>query len=342
MNEAEDFFDRVCDGFGRAATRSCTQHTLCVGGCTIRLLIAGEGMKCLLPALAHLVISSSDREADLTLCLWDGAGNGMAPPPPPWTEAHYGPHGKVSAFSTASQRFAFDLGRGALYAWSARRKLALCWTHDARRLPAYERGAPLLPIWHWWLDGRGDLLLHAAAVGSGRGGMLIVGRGGSGKSTTALACLDAGMGYLGDDYCAVTMDGTMQVHSLFCTGKVHRDNLHRLPHLRQVSRLEEEDKLIFDLHSKYAAKLMRSCELRAVLVPALAHQSQTHLEPISPSQALQALAPSTLFQLTDSGPAEFERMSRLVRRFPCYRLWVGENVADIPGVLARLLEGNLS
>ena len=41
-------------------------------------------------------------------------------------------------------------------------------------------------LFHWIMEDRGRALVHAAAVGRSDGGLLIVGRGGSGKSTTAL------------------------------------------------------------------------------------------------------------------------------------------------------------
>ncbi|MFC1463693.1 MAG: hypothetical protein ACFLMY_02475 [Candidatus Brachytrichaceae bacterium NZ_4S206] len=338
MTEGDCFFAQLYDAFDRAAQRSHTQHRVYVAGRRVRLLIAGEGMMVLLPALAHL-IAPDDNDGDaLTICLWDSASTGVKPPPPPWNEAHYGPHGEIRDFNTAELRFAFDLGRGMLYAWSATRRLALCWASDARDLPAYERGAPLLPVWHWWLSGMGDALLHAAAVSDTGMGVLIVGQGGSGKSTTALACLGAGMDYLGDDYCAVSLGARAHIHSLFCTAKVHHDNLHRLPHLRQAHRLSEEEKVIFDLRPDFDTRLTQRCELRAILVPAFAGRAGSSLEPVSPGLTLRALAPSTLFQLAGSSAADFARIASVVKQVPCYRLWLGEDINALPAVIKTLLQ----
>lgn len=338
MNEGDRFIAQLYGAFDRAAQGGLTQLTLCVAGQHVRLLIAGEGMSVLLPALAHLVVpEQNDEDNALTICLWDTASTGIHPPPPPWNEAQYGRHGEILGFNTAELRCAFDLGRSALYTWSAAAKLAICWTSDARILPAYERGAPLLPIWHWWLSSRGDALLHAAAVSCDGIGALIVGRGGSGKSTTALACLSAGMDYLGDDYCAVTLGARMHIHSLFCTAKVHRDNLHRLPRLQRTNRLDEEEKIVFDLCTEFAAGLARCCQLSAILVPAFADRNDSSIEPVSPGLALRALAPSTLFQLAASRASDFEHIAYLVKRTPCYRLWLGGAVGSIPDVVRELL-----
>ncbi len=338
MDEHERFLARLREAFERAAQRSLVQHALRVVGRRVHLLIAGEGMLVLLPALTHLIAPEvGDGDDALTICLWDSASTGVRPPPPPWDRSQYGRRGEIAAINTTELRFAFDLGSSMLYAWSAAQKMAICWCNDAHDLPAYERGAPLLPIWHWWLGAIGDVLLHTAAVSNGGMGALIVGRGGSGKSTTALACLGAGMGYLGDDYCAVTLGKAMRIHSLFCTAKLRRDGLHRLPYLGQTSRLSEEEKVIFDLRAEFGASLVQSCELKAILLPAFAGQAGSSIEATSPGPVMHALAPSTLFQLAGSSAADFQRIADLVKRTPCYRLWLGEDASSIPDVLKGLL-----
>ena len=88
-------------------------------------------------------------------------------------------------------------------------------------------------------------MVHAAAVGDESGGVLLVGRGGSGKSTTALSCLGTQVGYLADDYCLVEMVEGPRVHSLYTSGKANRGSIARLPRLRAAfaaSTLWEESK----------------------------------------------------------------------------------------------------
>ena len=61
---------------------------------------------------------------------------------------------------------------------------------------------------------KGYQLVHAAAVGSEAGAVLISGKGGLGKSTTALSCLGKGLTYVGDSHVVVQLDPFPRVHSL--------------------------------------------------------------------------------------------------------------------------------
>ena len=63
-------------------------------------------------------------------------------------------------------------------------------------------------------------ICHAAVIGEDGVGLLIVGEGGRGKSTLALAAIGAGMDYLGDDYCLVDPQPPYRAYRLFNTAKL--------------------------------------------------------------------------------------------------------------------------
>ena len=88
------------------------------------------------------------------------------------------------------------------------------------------------------------------AVGSiTDGAVLLVGKGHSGKSTAALACLAAGMNYLSDDYCFVTTSPPFHVQSLYCSGKIHEKDIWKfsefLSYESSLECLYGEKKIIF-------------------------------------------------------------------------------------------------
>ena len=100
-------------------------------------------------------------------------------------------------------------------------------------LPDYVLAAPFHFHLQWWLRERQFLIIHAAAVGNENGAALIVGQSGSGKTTTALSCLAAGMDYFGDDYCIISLIPYPTVHSLYNSAKIDADTLiSRLPNLK--------------------------------------------------------------------------------------------------------------
>ena len=74
----------------------------------------------------------------------------------------------------------------------------------------------------WALDH--DLLaMHSAAVEVDGRGVLLIGASGAGKSTTAMACAAAGLGFLGDDLCLVD-PRSRTVHSWYSTMKLFDDS----------------------------------------------------------------------------------------------------------------------
>ena len=93
-------------------------------------------------------------------------------------------------------------------------------------------------------------MVHAASVGSSTGGALLIGKGGSGKSTAALACLSSSLMYAGDDYCLVTAEPSPAAYCLYNTAKLKKDtDLERFPHLAHCeynpSRKEGEKLMMF-------------------------------------------------------------------------------------------------
>ena len=216
MREAEGggrpaaFFQSVQDGFDRAAAAAggATDRFYSVGGLSLRLRFAGPALIPLLtPALAHLSAEPGGAPA-LTVCLWDSASTGTPPPAPPWPPENRQARGEIVGYNDGRIFTAHHGGSGALSMYEAPPGRAVYWVLDAARVPYYESGAPLRTILHWWLGRRGRQVLHAGAVGAAAGGALLVGKGGSGKSTTAAACLGTTLRYAGDDYCAVRLSPT--------------------------------------------------------------------------------------------------------------------------------------
>jgi len=212
---------------------------------------------------------------------------------------------------------------------------------DLTALPQWEHASPFRHLLSWWLADRDCLLVHAGALGTSAGGVLLVGRGGSGKSTTALAALaDGRLMYAGDDYTAVgTRDGAPFVHSLYCSGKVHRRDLHRLPHLPPApGPADDPEKAVFYAAEPFPARTIDGFPLRAIVLPRVTERRQATAVPARPTDALAALAPSTIFQLYPPARASLARMGLLVRSVPAFVLELGTEAETSTGELVRLLE----
>ena len=198
----------------------------------------------------------------------------------------------------------------------------------------HQQCAPFLQLIRTWLEQHNITLLHGAAISHSDGAALLVGRSGSGKSTTSLLALQAGMGFLGDDYCAVSLAPSPTVFSLYSSAKFHLNNPVRPDYLSPRVNPDREKGFVM-LAGQYKAQLQLQAPLKAVIVPTVG--GNLGFETISPQAALLSLAPSTLFQLQSTTIA-FAQMSALVKALPCYRFHLGATPSQIAPALKALLE----
>jgi hypothetical protein len=339
--DAWAFHDAVAAAAGRAwQAAGALDRDYTIGGHVVRLRFAGPGLvSALTPALAHLAIPAGAQPA-LTVELWDSESTGVEPPPPAWPLEAFQGSGAIQAFGADDVHITFQLGSSVLGLTNLRDNRAFYWVRAAARLPSYELGAPLRWILHLWLRRRGVISVHAGAVGRPEGGVLIVGRGGSGKSNTCLAVLDSDLLYAADDYCLVAAEPAPTIFSLYATGKTHAADLARLPFLpgrAHGPQPDEGEKHLFFLHAHFAHKLVRAMPARAVIAPRITGRPASHAHLTTPAAGMAALTPSTLSQLPNIQAEDFQVLARFFRRVPSYVLELGTDRREIMNVLTRLV-----
>jgi hypothetical protein len=341
----ERFYEQVLHTFESAEKKmgGPVSYFFLIGGFHVHLRFAGPALVPLLtPALMHLAEDQPEK-VDLTICLWDSASTGVKMVPPPWSADDNGLRGEIRGFNTTELQTNFSLGTGILSLLHKSKDAAIYWIRDAVQVPYYETGAPMLTILNWWMSAHGRQIVHAGAVGNSEGAVLLVGRSGSGKSSTSLSCLVSGLTYLSDDYCLVANEPEPFVYSIFCSGKVNAEDAGRYPSLgatlSNASRLGPE-KALFFLNKEFASSIVSGKPLKAILIPKVVGRSDTRLVKVSPSTTLLALAPSTIFQLAGAGHDVLNRVRDLAAVLPCYVLELGSERGEIPSVISRfLLEG---
>jgi len=341
--ELVDFFQAAFHAFRRAerAVGGPVSRFYRIGGHVVRLRFAGPALVPLItPALGHLAEEPAPDPA-LTVCLWDKASTGVGMPPPPWSAEDYVARGEIDGYSDDRIYTAFNLGSGEFNMLDTRRDVALYWVRSGGQLRYWEMASPLRAILCWWMRGRGLQFVHAGGVGTSHGCALIVGKGGAGKSTTSLICLDAGLTYLGDNHCLVTKDRPPRVYSVYSSATMRADWIVRFPHLmsgiRNRDRLEEEKALVFLDELLPGSVTAEGLPVRAILLPRVTGLPRTRIREGSPIMSLTELAPSTVLPLPGTGREDFENMSALVKRVPNYILELGTEFSEIPKVIADLL-----
>jgi len=316
-----------------------------IAGQPIHIRFAGTSLlPVLTPALAHLQDEPQDGPPDasaLHILAWDQSAADAALPAPPWSWNQYMSRGEIGGLDPERFRAWYHLASGILSVIDMQSGRAVLWVRDARDLPIYVVAAPFRMILNAWLARSGLHFAHAAAVGSAAGGLLLAGAGGSGKSTTSLACLEAGMDFISDDYCIVGSQPDARAFSIYCSAKSDEAMLQKLPGLapsRQPRNDPAGEKALLLLHERFAERLAPSRRLLALLAPTVRDRPSSALQPIGALEAVRALAPTTMEQIAGPDASAWRTILSLARQLPCYRLELGRDVGSTPPLLSGLIE----
>ena len=217
----------------------------------------------------------------------------------------------------------------------------IAW-HDA--IFIYERSKPFARAFLTWYNDRQVQVIHTGLVARAGTGVLLAGKSGSGKSTSTLVSVMAGLQYLSEDYVGLEAfaDGTFVGHSVYGSVFLYSDHLRYFTGLARHAihgRPPQEEKSVVLLAQIFPERLARSAHIRAVVFPRVAEQAEARLEPMSKGAALLALAPSSLLQIPNRqlGAAGFDRLAQVVERLPCFQMSVGRDFASIPRRLDELI-----
>jgi len=340
---ASAYFNEVQKAFRSAEhiAGGCTVRQYRIGGRIVRLIFAGTPLMPLFcPAIEHLSENGSTN-ADFEILLWDAESTGIAMPNPPWQIDEIVQHSEIWRVNYPNVKINFNPHNSTFDLVNLNLNLGIYHASTTQHITQHESGSPALQILKWWFNQGGQYVLHAGAVGTPEGGVLLVGKGGSGKSTTALMCLNAGLFYVGDDYCLLGNSEHPYVYSLYSSAKVNLNKLDWFPFLKpDLSPYDfpGAEKALFLLNKERSAKMLSGFPVKAVLLPQVTGLTETTIFPVSPAQAMLALAPSTIFQFRGTTTHAFESMSRLVREVPCFALRLGTDRSMIAKSIQRILQ----
>ena len=340
-------FAAVGEGFARARDRcGCGAMRLRFAAYDIRLRIAGCRLTdALLAPFAHLRIAESDAAPHLAIDLWDAGESGVAGSPAELTH----PDGStwdlgdsVLAVS-ADTRFVSHAVRRSV-AWLDRHDGRICgWVADARDLSLHQRAKPLQMLLALWASDRGLHPVHAGLVARGQRGVLLPGRSGSGKSTAALAALQNGFTFAGDDWVAIGRggDGTSIGHGLYGTASLESHHAQRFARLQPqvVNGTSAERKSLLLLSHTVPERLAGSVPLSAVALPRVVDRADSRVRPASRREALLTIVPSSIFTMSPRGSRrDTERFFELAEQLPAYWLEIGRDLQEIPRRIDDLLQ----
>lgn len=324
--------DEVWDSFS-----SQISHFYQIGPLVLELNFASATLADKLSkAFDHLKVSKSSH-SDLIIRLWDTKEDDRPLPPLNWDLIHC--LGYRGAYATPLYLHYFEEIE-ALSVLHVEAGRGYYIVRDGEALPWWASGSPLQVILHAWLRERGMQLTHAAAIANDQCGVLLTGKGGSGKSTTTLSCLREGLFYLSEDYCIIAPEDSPTVFSVYQSAKWQRHTRKLFPEydfgIQNPGQAEREKALLYygDL---FPNQLKKEAPIRATISLTVGENALPILVRQGSSEASRDLMLSTLRQLPFHQKPTMQILHSLIQRVEHFHLSLGSdlkaNVAAIRDIL---------
>ena len=263
---------------------------------------------------------------------------GSAPSPGRIPMAERGePDGIEAALTGRGLRMA-SYNDGFVQVYDVRRRTGVALIRRPRGYPPWELSSPLRPFLHWIYADIGPRMVHAATLGEDGRGVLIVGPGGAGKSSTVLAGMIGGLRSVGDDYVLVELGDPPVAFQVYRLVKQDPSGFGRLGLDGLIARpgavnWQGKHELAFDALGR--GGWTERVSLHAILVPTIRRAGRTIVSRLRPREAMLALAPSAVFQMPGDRKSGAHFLAKLVRRLPSFRLDLGTEGREI----ARTIRG---
>lgn len=192
-----------------------------------------------------------------------------------------------------------------------------------------------------WAQRHNLLLLHAAAVGINGHGVLIVGHGGTGKSTLTCSCLADGYDFVSDDLCLLTADGPRTVLPIYTNVFLKSDSLINLPMFRPFEIIPQQgEKSSFRIGE---TRIKSSLPVEAIILPQVTDNCEPEIKLDYSSKALGQLIYSTTKQLGRFQDTGFVRkLSQRLLGMPVYRFSLTTDLQKNCQYLKKWIQEDLS
>jgi hypothetical protein len=315
---------------------------LSVAGIKIECRFAGDTLiPFVIPALEHLIEDSSETELTYKIDIWDSESTHVGFPSSPCGIDDILVRGELDGFCSERFEAAFFTHARMLTLIDHDTKHGIVCLVSCSNIPAFEIACPLRGILSWILRRNETAMIHAASVGTPDGFVLIGGNSGAGKSSTALRSLAGGLFYMGDDICAISNKNKIPtVYGVYSSGKLLSADLKHFPTLKSSvhSHYEEfYEKEVYYFNNRFNKQLLKSGEIKAVIIPHQDSMLEIGFEKISYANVLSIICASTKNLLPKAGHEIFHILSSILHQTPCYRFNLGNNPKLISNSLTEFI-----
>lgn len=334
----------VCDAFEQAWRRNPSLETrYSLVGYTARVRIAGGRLaQCIGAPFAHLCVPEQ-RATDLAIDLWDvDETRVMGPTSSGSLSQHWTLEDGTLATSLDNNRVMHRTRNAVVWLDRGAGRM-VGWVTDPAALQLYERARPLQILLALCASDRDLHAAHGAFVARDGRGALLVGDSGTGKSTAALCCAEAGFTYLADDWVAIgwARDNTVVGHSLYNSIALEPAQVDRFPWLRAhaIPPTSATDlKSLALLAEVFPGRVGSRANIGAIVLPRLAGDTDSRVRPATKKDALLTMTRSAICSMRPrAGRAAVDAMTRLAQQVPAFWLEVGRDLRQIAPRIDEIL-----
>lgn len=334
-------FDALRVGFERASVAGCRDFHLDIAGYPVRIRVAGNAWADVVASsMGHLSVKDgAAHEPVLTVEVWDAEATRIPPPPLAAPDTFAPP----ILMKTSDDGLLVGEERHHGMTWLDRTGNRIYgFTRGVTSLNLDERARPFHKMLSAWLEDRGVQFVHSGLISHADKGILFVGNGGAGKSTSSISCLQSGMSYLGDDFIGLGVEDDRFIgHGLYASCLLNVHHIKRFPDLQPLAHAphyDYEEKFVLYLTEAFPTCLRQRTAIDALMLPRVVDAEITTFRRATKGATLMAIAPTSVMLLPRPNRAAFERLTRLVETTPSYWLELGRRVDLIPSAIRTLAE----
>jgi len=224
-------------------------------------------------------------------------------------------------------------------------KEAIVFLHEKHAKPMnfFVVQCVLIPILSEFLREENVYMIHSSAVSKQGRGIVIVGKGGVGKTTVSIHCVKNGFKFLGDDLVflsetnekAVLFSFPIPVHIKF-------DTLKYFPELDMLSRTpfqNTNEKQFFRVDKIFKDSIIDQASPFLMLFPEFNDNNSHKIEEISRIEAFKRLISNSMYVTNpERSRNHFEILNTIIESVKLYKLKIGKDLKGLSDILSRLAQ----
>jgi hypothetical protein len=311
-------------------------------GLNVRIRCAGNKLSSLHEKVFnHLKLEEvniSEKRFDLTIDLWDQVQTRF-PCPVDLISDESAKLRTVTA--SADSRIVADQDIDTSIFFDRKVKRIIASFVSADKMNNYDLSKPFNRLLALWYRDMNVEVIHSSMISKNRKGILFLGEGGSGKTTSALSCLNDGFNYLGDDHIGLTeVNHTFVGYSLYASVLIYENHFKQFPQLQKFElqkNMRRDEKSIIYFSNGYLNKIDNCAEIALLLLPKVVDSNHANFRKAKKSETLLAAAPSSLRLQISPNKKAFDTISHLVDKTPSYCIEVGKDLDEIPKCVNEII-----